>query len=106
MRTNAAIGILLLASALNAAPRPKKARPAYFAVPRGIVDLDGKIGYLRGGWGAINAIDLATGKLKWTWQEKEHGISMSRGGDDWLSLPKSVALVGGKLAVLVTAAKT
>ena len=107
MRTSAAIVIMLLASALHAAPRPQKpGRPAFHAVLGGIFDPEGKIGYL-GTWpGRIQAIDLATGKVKWTWQEKEHGTSRLRGGGNWLSLPKPVALVGGKLVVLVMAAKT
>src|SRR5262249_33646436 len=65
------------------------AGPAFRTLPWGIADGAGKLGWLTNDRGQVEAVDLATGKVKWTSTEKG----------------KPLALVKDKVAIQAAAAK-
>jgi hypothetical protein len=60
---------LIFVSALSAAPAPANATIAPIPLPAGVADPAGKIGYLAGARGVIEAVDLDKGVLLWDTKE-------------------------------------
>jgi len=80
MRTGAALAFLILTASLGAAPRPAMTVGSDFReLPWGIADAAGKFGYLTKDKGQVEAVDLGTGKVKWTSTEKGKPLALVKG---------------------------
>ena len=86
LTTALALTVLLSALPASAAPAPPARgwRPPFWMMPWGIASADGARAYVVGQSGKVEALDLATGKVLWTFEAG-----------------KPLALVGRRLAVQV-----
>jgi hypothetical protein len=57
-----------LSVSLRAAPTPEAAAARAVVLPGGVADADGKVGYVVNEKGGINALDLESGKILWTYE--------------------------------------
>jgi outer membrane protein assembly factor BamB len=80
----------------RAAPVPERA-PASQPLPGGVADPDGKVGFVTGADGGIDALDLASGKVLWTSKVTQRAVAVD--GKHLLALA-SVAGKGNALQVV------
>src|SRR5581483_10471625 len=58
--------LFAVAGSVRAAPAPSVPAPAFIAVPGGVADSAGKVGFVTGESGTVEALELDNGKVLWT----------------------------------------
>jgi outer membrane protein assembly factor BamB len=77
IRLAVTITMLFHVDVARAAPIAEKPQSPCWILPWGIVDSAGKTGYVANAKGGIDALDLATGKLLWTYADANRPLTLS-----------------------------